>query len=279
MFDPYEKEEKSRLRVLMGRAFAIFLAGMMIMLVLFLVFGRNDNTRTHFSRCETERIVLEELSEREVTDTELTDLYTAVKAGRLTYGKAFRDAYPTVNECMNDRDFCSNEIDLVTWDTGEYLCVIDGYIASYDYVLRGLDILLLPYSAEGDTLTVKKPVRFGIIYDTSLAEVYLNEFDEENYRLSFYTMSVESVGGSSVSFELSLKAEERDLEKQARETVINAAKKNIPYTPQITENRLSGSAKGENLGLTVGFNDEMYSGFEELTVTAPGAESFVLGVN
>ena len=279
--------EKPKLKLFsFSRMVFLFVLTLMIALGLYSCLGKNDTTRTHFKSAQTAQHTFTAGQKIAVIDTELIDFYQAIQSkGTLTYDKSFETAYPTLTRAMTDRDFCADEVELISADTGNYLTVIDGYVADYDYLMRGLDILMVPYYMEENRLTVEKPIRFTVVYDTTLSTVTLRELDEENFRLSFYTLTVAFENTDKVGYQMRFNeaATEKELKLHTKKTKVMYKNESVFLKDttkiELAQNRLTGFLQ-PNAAITMEFMDETYRYFEELVFdNIKDGTKFQIGVN
>lgn len=277
-FEPTPEQKRKR-RISMLSFLSVLV--LLVVLCVYAFAGRNDTTRTHFTATATEFRPLTE-SEASQAD-EFRPLYEAARQKKsLIYNAEFSEQYPTVTKVMLDRDFCSDEVELRSGDTGEYLWIIDGYIADYDYLRRGLDILLIPYTHTADSMTVLSPVRFSLVFDSTLSTVTGSLPDEENYRLSFYTLDV-TVQGDTDGFDyaLAMSGTQKDKKHQGKHLFAASGKQEAKkVAPSVTSTGLSGSCGKGQTRLRVEFDDVSWKHFGSLTLSSLSENaSFCVGVN
>ena len=280
--------EKPKLKIFSwSRMIFLFVLTLMIALGLYSCLAKNDTTRTHFKPAQTAQHTFTAGQEIAVTDTELIDFYSMIQSkGTLTYDQAFETAYPTLTRAMTDRDFCADEVELFSADTGNYLTVIDGYVADYDYLMRGLDILMVPYYMEENRLTVEKPIRFTVVYDTTLSTVTLRELDEENFRLSFYTLKAAFENDDKVTCQMFFQktASEKEIKHIAKKTTLLHGERScllINSGPKWGghDYLMSNLYLEPNASVTVEFTDVTYRYFERVTFYLGDGTKFQIGVN
>lgn len=284
--------EKPRFKLFSwSRMIFLFVLTLMIALGLYSCLAKNDTTRTHFKPAQTAQHTFTAGQEIAVTDTELIDFYSMIQSkGTLTYDQAFEIAYPTLTRAMTDRDFCADEVELIQGDTGNYLTVIDGYVADYDYLMRGLDILMVPYYMEENRLHVEKPIRFTVVYDTTLSTVTLRKLDEENFRLSFYTLKVAFENTDKFGYQMQFDKEttEKEIKLHTKKTTILRGDQSLLLKDSAVK---SGTAKNHHYlmstlflepdaSVIMEFTDETYQHFEALVFfNIKDGTKFQIGVN
>ncbi len=250
-------------------------------ITVFAFFGREDNTRTHFSTVTGDKkvtdLIVGDGDQNVFNDNEFVAFeFDIVDRKTAVFDDGFKATYPQISEILTDKNFCASQTDVksLTFDQG--IMVVDSYSYTPDYSIRFLDMLYIPYTVEDDrSITVSKPKRMTVEYDTTLAQVSYRELDKQNFRVSPYNICLNVTAGNpaqrwDITANTTLRTNDGEIAKSISQKisffdkagqsigVTDAGTKTIGYTARVLSD---GMYK-----LKMDFDDEMFDNFEKINI-------------
>ncbi|MGN1080972.1 MAG: hypothetical protein ACI4QV_02665, partial [Acutalibacteraceae bacterium] len=107
---------------------AVTTAAVIILLAavaVYAVFGRSENTRTHFTAVSTEKRYTDMMTETSEHNEFEQFEFDLVDTGSLQFDDNFKTNYPNVTEALTDLDFCASETAVKSVDFGNGIMVMD----------------------------------------------------------------------------------------------------------------------------------------------------------
>lgn len=270
---------KKKIMAIMGTATVIIL---LLAVTLYAFLGRGDNTRTHFNTVKGDVIttdyVVGDNDDNIFNDNEFVEFeYDVVDYKDMEYGETFKQRFPQITSILNDKNFCASQTDVKSLTFNEGLLVVDSYSYTEDYSIRYLDMLYVPYSIENDrSITLSKPRRLTVKYDTTLALVSYCELDIANFRVSPYNINLNvKISNKAEKWDVAtavfLRESNGEIAKKVSQNVsiLNSAGETISTTA-VGTNKVDYTTTLEGLydfKVRLNFDDTMFSEFEKLTVS------------
>lgn len=252
-----------------------------VLVIVFAFVGSPDNTRTHFSTVTSDKRVTDTIvydgDESIFNDNEYVAFeFDIVDRKDAVFDDTFKEWYPEISKLLTDKNFCASQTDIknLTFDHG--VLVVDSYSYTPDYSIRFLDMLYVPYIIEDNrSITLSKPKRLTVKYDTNLAQVSYCELDKQNFRVSPYNICLNVTAGNKaekwdITSRLNLRTGDGEIAKSISQKAsffnkqgqsiasVSAGTKYIDYTATISAD---GTYK-----LKLDFDDEMFDNFENINV-------------
>lgn len=271
--NPYDKELYGWRKLLSDAGFILTVV-LVVGFIAYVLMQQPGTVRTNFPAVSARVNFAEDSGEfRQFADT-VTDA--------VGMGPDFQASYPTVTKLLNMDETVYTENTPYLIDDGGFMALALPYNNTSNKEVVRLDLLLLPYEADAESIVISAPERYTYQYDRETGVIESETVRQEKFRLGFYTLKVHYDKARSLDFVMTLNSVISDREADSTGLYLavsgdnsgaDSKLKRLDFTSEVT-----GSLTHTGT-VIITFGDLLYDTFEQIKLPLPKSGGMEIGFN